>query len=478
MKTQAFISGKWVSTPEVFMVLNPADDTIVAQVADCSDELTHLAIDSATEALKSWKCLPAKARSAYLLRIQQLLMRDQKEIAAILTTENGKPIKEAEGEVAFSASFFEWFAGEGRRNYGDVIPATLPGKQLITLREPIGVAALITPWNFPIGMLARKVAAALAAGCTCVVKPSEDTPLTSLKFAQICEEAELPTGVVNIITCSRDRAQRTGEILCSSPKVSVLSFTGSTVVGQKLYQQCGVTLKRIAMELGGCAPFIVFNSADIDLVIQGLMASKFRNTGQTCVTANRILIQEKVFDVVVKRLAEAMDRELKVGSGLEPTNTQGPLINARQFKRLENIVKDAIDKGASVVRGGKPHALGGQFFEPTLLVNVTSDMLVYSEEIFGPVAALVSFSDEQHALRLANDCDRGLAGYFYSSELQQTWRVARALEVGMVGINDVLISTCEAPFGGVKTSGFGKEGSRHGLDEFTNTKLLSFSSSY
>jgi len=234
MKTQAFISGKWVSTPEVFMVLNPADDTIVAQVADCSDELTHLAIDSATEALKSWKCLPAKARSAYLLRIQQLLMRDQKEIAAILTTENGKPIKEAEGEVAFSASFFEWFAGEGRRNYGDVIPATLPGKQLITLREPIGVAALITPWNFPIGMLARKVAAALAAGCTCVVKPSEDTPLTSLKFAQICEEAELPAGVVNIITCSRDRAQRTGEILCSSPKVSVLSFTGSTVVGQVL----------------------------------------------------------------------------------------------------------------------------------------------------------------------------------------------------------------------------------------------------
>ncbi|XP_068206146.1 succinate-semialdehyde dehydrogenase, mitochondrial-like [Palaemon carinicauda] len=471
--TKAFINGSWTNGGGgVFDVLDPATGHPICQVADCVANDVEKAIDAAEKALETWKLKTPKERATYLLAIRDHLLQSKDFIATTLTRENGKPKTEALGEVGFAASFFEWFAEEGKRQYGETVPSPVPSKRFITIRQPAGVAALITPWNFPIGMVARKVAAALAAGCTCVLKPAEDTPLTALIFAKICQDAGIPSGVVNVIPCSRTRVEEVGRILCHSPKVRALSFTGSTAVGQWIYSQCGQTVKKLSLELGGDAPFIVFPSADLDAAVQGAMASKFRNTGQTCVTANRIFIHESIHDEFVKRFSLAMEKELKMGSGLEQGVTQGPIINKRQHDRLVNLVKGAVASGAKLVCGGS--SPGGLYYTPTILTEVTPEMPISKEEIFGPVATILKFSTEEEAIKLANMSQRGLAGYFYSNNLSQVWRVAEAMEVGMVGINEPMVSTCEAPFGGVKHSGLGKEGSKHGLDDFSHLKLLCF----
>lgn len=473
LMTQAFIDGTWTSGGGgVFDVFDPATGHPIAQVADCSVEDVKKAIDAAEKAFETWKLKTPKERAAVLLAIRDSLLQNKDFIATTLTRENGKPKTEALGEVGFAASFFEWFAEEGKRQYGETVPSPVPSKRYMTIRQPVGVAALITPWNFPIGMIARKVAAALAAGCTCVLKPAEDTPLTALILAKICQDAGVPSGVVNVIPCSRIRVQEIGGILCHSSKVKALSFTGSTVVGQWIYSQCGQTVKKLSLELGGDAPFIVFPTADLGAAVQGAMASKFRNTGQTCVTANRIFIHESIHDEFVKCFAATMEKELKMGSGLEPGVTQGPIINKRQHERLVNLVKEAIASGANLVCGGS--SPGGLYYTPTILTGITPEMPISKEEIFGPVAPIMKFSTEEEVIKLANMSQRGLAGYFYSNNISQVWRVAEALEVGMIGINEPMVSTCEAPFGGIKFSGLGKEGSKHGLDDFSNLKLLVF----
>ncbi|XP_042877564.1 succinate-semialdehyde dehydrogenase, mitochondrial-like [Penaeus japonicus] len=473
LNTNAFIAGSWRrGAGGVFPVYDPASGAEIAQVADCTPDDVSAAVDAASEAFNTWRLKGPKERAAILLKIRDGLNNNKETIATILTKENGKPKGEAMGEVGFAASFFEWFAEEGRRQYGETVPSPAASKRMITVRQPVGVAALITPWNFPIGMIGRKVAAALAAGCTCVVKPAEDTPLTALAFAKVCEEAGVPAGVVNVVPCSRSRVQAVGAALCDSPKVQALSFTGSTIVGKWLYQRCGSTIKKLSLELGGDAPFIVFSSANIGKAVEGAMAAKFRNTGQTCVAANRIFVHESVHDEFVKQFAEAIDKELKSGHGLENGVNHGPIINQRQFERLVKMTDESIAAGAKVVRGGKPG--GGLFYPPTLLTGVSGDMPVAKEEIFGPVAPILKFREEDEVVRIANTSDMGLAGYFYTNDIAQAWRVAEALEVGMVGVNEPMVSTCEIPFGGVKHSGLGKEGSLHGLDDYTNIKYICF----
>ncbi|KAK7079918.1 Succinate-semialdehyde dehydrogenase, mitochondrial, partial [Halocaridina rubra] len=472
--TLAYIGGGWASGQGgQFPVYDPATGEVITHVTDCTSHDVNVAIDAAERAFETWKLTTAKERAAVLLRIRDHLLKNKEHMATILTRENGKPRAEAMGEVGFAASFFEWFAEEGRRMYGETIPGIAASKRFITIRQPVGVAALISPWNFPIGMIGRKVAAALAAGCTCVLKPAEDTPLTALAFAKICEDAGVPCGVINVVSCSRTRVQEVGAALCDSPKVQALSFTGSTAVGQWLYSRCGPTIKKLSLELGGDAPFIVFPTANLDVAVKGAMASKFRNTGQTCVTANRIFIHESIRDEFVKRFAAAMDAELRIGSGLDPKVTQGPIINQKQHDRLTKLLKETITAGAQVVRGESP-APGGLYFTPTLLTGITPKMSIFKEEIFGPIAPIIKFSSEEEVIELANMSQRGLAGFFYSNNLGQIWRVAEAMEVGMVGVNETLFSTSEAPFGGVKHSGLGKEGSKHGLDDFTHTKLICF----
>lgn len=471
--TRALVGGQWINGKGgTFSVTDPATGDEIARVADCTAGEVTSAIEAAAAAFEGWRLRSTKERAAVLLKVRDCLLQEKDTIATVLSRENGKPLAEAAGEVGFAASFFEWFAEEARRQYGETVPSPTSSKRLVTVRQPVGVAALITPWNFPIGMIGRKVAAALAAGCTCVLKPAEDTPLTALLFAKICERAGVPAGVVNVVPCSRDRVEEVGAALCASPRVQVLSFTGSTAVGQWLYSRCGPTVKKLALELGGDAPFIVFPSADLTRAVQGAMASKFRNTGQTCVTANRIFVHESIHDEFVSRFASAMDAELKVGRGLEKGINQGPIINQRQFDRLVKIVKDSVSAGAKTVRGGL--SIGGLFYAPTLLTGVKMDMPVATQEIFGPVAAIIPFQNEEEVVRLANKTDKGLAGYFYSNDVSQVWRVAEALDVGMVGVNEPMVSTCEAPFGGVKQSGLGKEGSRYGLDEFTHLKYICF----
>ncbi|XP_069162631.1 succinate-semialdehyde dehydrogenase, mitochondrial [Procambarus clarkii] len=470
---EAYIGGSWrAGRGGTFPVHDPATGQTIASVADCTVDDLHEAIEAASKAYSRWRLTTVKERATLLLKVRDGLLASKDAIATTLTRENGKPRAEAAGEVGFSASFFEWFAEEARRQYGETIPSSVPSKRMVTIRQPVGVAALITPWNFPIAMLARKVSAALAAGCTCVIKPAEDTPLVALAFAKVCQEVGVPDGVVNVVPCSRGRVQELGAALCTSPDVKILSFTGSTVVGQWLYSRCGATVKRVSLELGGDAPFIVFPSAELEAAVTGVMAAKFRNTGQTCVTANRIFVHESIHDDFVSRLAQAMDQQLKMGSGLDPAVTQGPLINSRQLHRLEQMVQESVRLGAEVVRGGAAH--GGLYYTPTLLTAVTPDMPLAKQEIFGPVAPIIKFTTEEEVVTLANTTDRGLAGYFYSNDMSQVWRVAEALEVGMVGVNEALVSTCEAPFGGFKHSGLGKEGSKHGLDEYTQLKYICF----
>lgn len=475
LRTQGYIDGAWqdADTGNVFDVFNPADDSLVAHVADMGASETRRAIEAAQTAMATWRKHTGKERAAVLRKWFTLLMENQDDLAMIMTIEQGKPLGEAKGEVAYGANFVEWFAEEAKRAYGDTIPATARDKRIVIVKQPIGVVGAITPWNFPIAMITRKVAPALAAGCGIAVKPSEETPLCALAICELAHRAGVPAGLFSVIPCSKANAAAVGGELTSNEIVKKISFTGSTAVGRKLMEQSAKTVKRMGLELGGNAPFIVFDDANLDTAVAGAMASKFRNTGQTCVCANRIFVHEAIFDAFAQKLKVAVEK-MPVGTGLEDGSEQGPLINDAGFAKVEKHVSDAISKGAKVITGGKPHSRGGRFYEPTILSNVSDDMILCHEETFGPVAPLISFKTENEVITMANDTEFGLAAYFYSENIGRVWRVAEALEAGMVGINDGVVSTEVAPFGGIKQSGLGREGSHYGLDDFLEIKYLSF----
>jgi succinate-semialdehyde dehydrogenase/glutarate-semialdehyde dehydrogenase len=470
LRSQAYIDGEWVSGAASFPVTNPADGSVLASVPDLGAAEARRAIEAANAAWPAWRAKTAKERAAILRAWFNLIMANQEDLAVLLTAEQGKPLAEARGEIAYGAAFIEWFAEEAKRVYGDTIPSHGPDKRIVVLKEPIGVVAAVTPWNFPTAMITRKCAPALAVGCPVVIKPAEDTPLSALALAVLAERAGLPKGIFNIVT-TRNPASVGGE-LTGNPLVRKFSFTGSTEVGKMLMAQCAATVKKVSLELGGNAPFIVFDDADLDAAVAGAMASKYRNAGQTCVCANRLLVQDGVYDEFAKRLAKAV-AGLKVGPGLTTADaTQGPLINDEAIEKVERLVADAVAKGAHVVTGGKRHELGGTFFQPTILTDITEDMAIASEEIFGPVAPLFRFKTEAEAIALANSVPFGLAAYFYAGNVSRVWRVAERLEYGMVGINEGIISTEVAPFGGVKESGIGREGSKYGIEDFLEVKYL------
>ena len=473
LRRQAYIDGTWVGADsgKSFKVTNPADGSLIAEVPDMGKAETKRAIAAAQAAWPAWAALTAKQRGAILRKWYDLILQNQDDLGALMTLEQGKPLAEAKGEVAYGASFVEWFAEEGRRIYGDTIPGHAPDKRIVVIKQPIGVVAAITPWNFPIAMITRKVAPALAAGCPVVVKPAEDTPLCALALAWLAEQAGMPKGVFNVITSSKGPV--VGGDLTTNPIVRKVSFTGSTEVGKILMRQSADTLKKLSLELGGNAPFIVFDDADIDAAVTGAIISKYRNTGQTCVCTNRFFVQEKVYDAFAARLTEAV-KKLKTGPGFAEGVNQGPLINQDALDKVVRLVADAKAKGARVLLGGERHELGGTFYQPSVIGDATTQMDSAQEEIFGPVALLYRFKDEAEAIRLANDTPYGLAAYFYSRDIGRVWRVAEQLEYGMVGINEGLISTAEAPFGGVKESGHGREGSKYGIDSFIELKYLCF----
>ena len=473
LRRQAYIDGAWVGADsgKSFQVTNPADGAVIAEVPDMGRAETRRAIAAAQAAGPGWAGLTAKQRAVILRKWNDLILQHQDDLGALMTLEQGKPLAEAKGEVAYGASFVEWFAEEGRRIYGDTIPAHAPDKRIVVIKQPIGVVAAITPWNFPIAMITRKVAPALAAGCTVVVKPAEDTPLCALALAHLAAEAGIPKGVFNVVTAAH--GIDVGTELTTNPIVRKVSFTGSTEVGKILMRQSADTLKKLSLELGGNAPFIVFDDADIDAAVAGAMISKYRNTGQTCVCTNRFFVQEKVYDAFAARLTEAV-KKLKTGPGFTDGVNQGPLINTDALDKVERLVADARAKGAKVLVGGERHELGGTFYQPSVIGDATTGMASAQEEIFGPVALLYRFKDEADAIRLANDTPYGLAAYFYSRDIGRVWRVAERLEYGMVGINEGLISTAEAPFGGIKESGHGREGSKYGIDSFVEVKYLCF----
>ncbi|XP_069051148.1 succinate-semialdehyde dehydrogenase, mitochondrial isoform X2 [Lepisosteus oculatus] len=471
-RTQCFIGGRWVSAPSSFTVLDPATGTEIAHVSDCGPGEAEEAIGAAHTAFQSWKQHSAKERSVLLRNWYDLLIQNKEDLAKLITAECGKPMKEALGEVVYSASFLEWFSEEARRVYGDIVPSSAKNRKILVLKQPVGVCSIITPWNFPSAMITRKVGAALAAGCTVVVKPAEDTPLSALALAELAARAGIPAGVFNVVPCSREKTPTVGEVLCTDPRVGKISFTGSTATGKILLRHAAGTVKRVSMELGGLAPFIVFDSADVDQAVAGAMVSKFRNSGQTCVCSNQFLVQSKIHDEFLEKLGRAMDRELRLGHGFEEQTTQGPLINVRAAEKVEKQIEDAVTHGARVLRGGK--RLEGSFMEPTLLSSVTTDMLCVKEETFGPLVPVIKFNTEEEAITIANSASVGLAGYFYSRDISQIWRVAEHLEVGMVGVNEGLLSAPEAPFGGVKQSGLGREGSKYGIDEYMDVKYMCF----
>jgi succinate-semialdehyde dehydrogenase / glutarate-semialdehyde dehydrogenase len=473
LRERGFINGNWVPavSGQTFAVVNPANGEYLADVPDMGADDTRQAIDHAAAAWPAWRSTVAKERANILRKWYNLIMEHQEDLARLMTAEQGKPLVESRGEVAYGASFIEWFAEEAKRAYGDVIPGHGPDKRIIVIKQPIGVVAAITPWNFPIAMITRKVAPALAAGCPVVVKPAEDTPLSALAITFLAEQAGVPAGLINIITASKSHAVEVGGEMTANPLVRKISFTGSTAVGKLLMRQASDTVKKLSLELGGNAPFIVFDDADLDAAVNGLMASKYRNTGQTCVCANRVYVQSGVYDAFVEKLQAAVSK-LVVGAGLEGESHQGPLINGAALEKVQRHIEDATSKGGKIALGGKPHALGGTFFEPTILTGVTQDMLISKEETFGPVAPLFRFETEDDVIAMANDSEFGLAAYFYSDNIRRVWRVAEALESGMVGINDGIISTETAPFGGVKESGLGREGSHYGLDEYIELKYL------
>ncbi|ADI29453.1 NAD-dependent succinate-semialdehyde dehydrogenase [Methylotenera versatilis] len=464
------LAGQWVSADsgETISVTNPATGLEVAKVPLMGSDEAERAIIAAEAAQKSWKTLTAAARAAILKRWFDLIILHREDLAQLLTAEQGKPLAEARGEVNYGASFIEWFAEEAKRVYGETIPAPMGDRRLLVLKQPIGVTAAITPWNFPIAMITRKAGPALAAGCSMIIKPAEQTPLCALALAVLAEEAGVPSGVLQVITGD---ARQIGAVLCESPVVAKLSFTGSTEVGRILMRQCADTIKKLSLELGGNAPFIVFNDADLDAAVEGAMISKYRNAGQTCVCSNRLFVQEGVYDEFAKKLAVKV-AQLKVGVGTEDGVTQGPLIDDAAIEKVEFHVADAIAKGATLLQGGKRHNLGGTFFEPTVLANVSDDALIFSEETFGPVAPLFRFKTDEEVISLANRTEFGLASYFYSRDIGRIWRVAEALEYGMVGVNTGMISNEVAPFGGIKQSGLGREGSHHGIDEYLELKYV------
>ena len=472
LKTRAFIDGQWVDgSLGDFPVHNPADGGRVAEVANCGAEQTRLAIAAAERAYPAWRARTAKERSVLLRRWNDLSLSAAEDLARILTTEQGKPLAEARGEITYATSFVEWFAEEAKRVYGETIPSPWPDRRLLAVREPIGVCAAITPWNFPVGMITRKIAPALAAGCTVVVKPAEQTPLSALALAELAARAGFPPGVINIVPADGDNSISVGKALCDSPVVRKLSFTGSTAVGRILMQQCAPTLKKLSLELGGNAPFIVFEDADLDAAVEGALASKYRNAGQTCVCTNRFYAHERIYEPFVRRLA-ARAAQIKVGPGLDAGVQQGPLIDRSALQKVEAHVADAVGKGAKVETGGRRHALGGTFFEPTVLSGVRADMAVAREETFGPIAPVFCFRTDDEAVDAANAVEFGLAAYFYARDVGRVLRLAERLEYGMVGVNVGLMSTEVAPFGGVKQSGFGREGSRHGIDEYLTIKYV------
>ncbi|MGB0670063.1 MAG: NAD-dependent succinate-semialdehyde dehydrogenase [Rhodospirillales bacterium] len=470
LRDKAYVNGAWLGADNgsTFPVTNPADGSLLGYVPDMGAAETRAAITAADAAFKPWAARTAKDRANVLRTWFQLILDNTEDLATLMTAEQGKPLAEARGEVAYGASFVEWFAEEGKRIYGETVPGHGPDKRIVVLRQPIGVVAAITPWNFPLAMITRKVAPALAAGCPVVIKPAEDTPLSALALAELADRAGFPAGVLNVVTGD---AKAIGGELTSNSTVRKLSFTGSTEVGKLLMRQCSDTVKKVSLELGGNAPFIVFDDADLDAAVTGAMASKYRNAGQTCVCANRILVQDSVYDDFTARMAQAASA-LTAGPGLDGDFTQGPLINEDGLKKVERLVADAKAKGARVVIGGKRHERGGTFYEPTLLADVTPDMAMADEEIFGPVAALYRFETEDEAIRIANDTPYGLAAYFYARDMGRVWRVSEGLDYGIVGINEGIISTEVAPFGGVKESGIGREGSRHGIEDYTEIKYL------
>ncbi|KIC86382.1 MAG: NAD-dependent succinate-semialdehyde dehydrogenase [Pantoea sp.] len=470
LRDKCLINGEWVSADDnsVIDVNNPATTNVIASVPSMSAKDARTAIDAAQMAFESWSKLPAKDRTAILRRWCDLIVENVGDLAELMTAEQGKPITESKSEILYAASFLEWFAEEAKRVYGETIPSPTSSKRILVIKQPIGVCAAITPWNFPAAMITRKVAPALAAGCTMIVKPAEQTPLTALALAVLAQRAGIPAGVFQVITGD---ARELGEALTSSDTVRKLSFTGSTEVGRILMAQCAFTIKKLSLELGGNAPFIVFDDADLDAAVEGAIASKYRNTGQTCVCTNRFYVHTSIYDSFAEKLALRV-AAMKVGEGHEANVLIGPLIDDAAISKVEDHIADALAKGATLVTGGKPHALGGTFFEPTVLTGATQQMKIARKETFGPVAALFRFTSEEEVIAMANDTEFGLAAYFYTENVRRTWRVAEALEYGMVGHNTGLISNEVAPFGGVKQSGLGREGSHHGIDEYLEIKYL------
>ena len=467
-REQCYIDGAWVSGSKTVAVHNPANGAVVGSVPDLGTDETKRAIDAAERAWPAWRAKTAKERAAILRKWFDLMMANQEDLAQIMTAEQGKPLTESRGEIAYGASFIEWFAEEGKRAYGDMIPSPWADKRVLVMKQPIGVCAMITPWNFPNAMITRKAGPALAAGCTVVIKPAEQTPLSALAMAELAERAGIPKGVFNVITGD---AATIGKELCANPKVRKLSFTGSTEVGRILMRQSADTIKKLSLELGGNAPFIVFDDADLDAAVEGALASKYRNAGQTCVCANRIYVQDGVYEAFAAKLTEKV-KGFKVGAGVEPGVVIGPLIDEQGLKKVESHVADALKKGAKVVLGGQRHDRGGLFFQPTVIANVTPDMVVSYEETFGPVAPLIRFKTEDEVIKLANNTEFGLAGYFYSRDVGRIFRVAEQMETGIVGANVGIISTEVAPFGGVKQSGLGREGSKYGIEEYFEVKYV------
>ena len=474
LRSQSYLNGQWVDAKDggVFSVDNPATGGHIAHVANLGADQAQVAIDAASAAFPAWRARTAKERSIILRKWFDLIIANTDDLARIMTVEQGKPFPEAKGEIAYGASFVEWFAEQAKRVMGDTISAPIATNRMLVLREPIGVCAAITPWNFPTAMITRKVAPALAAGCTIVLKPAEQTPLSALALAVLAEQAGIPAGVLNIITADSEQSIAIGKVLCTSPTVRKLTFTGSTPVGRILMQQSAPTIKKMSLELGGHAPFIVFEDADIDAAIEGAMVSKYRNAGQTCVCTNRFYVHAKVYDSFAEKLAARVSGSLSVGEGFEDKVTTGPLIDDAAVAKVEEHVQDAVAKGAKILCGGAKHARGGRFYQPTVITQVSEDMLCMREETFGPLAPIVKFTDEAEVIRLANNTDYGLASYFYSRDIGRIFRVAEALEYGMVGVNTGLISNEMAPFGGVKQSGLGREGSVYGMDDFMEMKYV------
>jgi succinate-semialdehyde dehydrogenase/glutarate-semialdehyde dehydrogenase len=471
-RSDAYIDGQWRGSAKRFAVYNPANQQVIAEVPDLGAAETEEAIAAADAALPAWAAKTAKERAQVLRAWYELMMGDIDRLARLITMEGGKPLAEAKGEAAYGASFIEWFAEEAKRAYGRTIPSTNATRRYLTIKQPVGVCAAVTPWNFPMAMITRKAGPALAAGCTIVLKPPSQTPLTSLALAELGERAGLPAGAFNIVTT--DNASAVGKVMCESPLVRKFSFTGSTEIGKKLGAACvGSTVKRVSLELGGNAPLLVFADADLDQAVKGAIASKFRNAGQTCVCANRILVEDAIYDAFSKKLAEAVSK-LKVGDGQADGVEVGPLIDAKAIEKVERMVAEAIASGATALTGGKMHSAGAQFYTPTVLANVTRDMRVNTEEIFGPVAPLIRFKGDDEAISIANDTPYGLAAYFFTKDVNRAWRIAERLQYGMVSINDGIFSNEVIPFGGIKESGLGREGGVEGLDEYLDVKFVNF----